>query len=477
MKSAIPENRAPFTLGEVARVTSGTLSAGAEASVEGVSTDSRGDLGGKLFIALAGERFDGHAFASAALRSGARAVLVEREIGDIGVPVVRVQSTLAALAALARHHRVRWGGKLVAIAGSAGKTTTRSATGVVLEALAPGAVHAVPGNLNNAIGVPMVLLGLTPEHRYAVVEIGTNALGEVKSLTDCARPDAAVLTVIGLEHTAGLGDLDGVEREEGSLFEGLPEHGSALGNADDLRVLRQLERAPARSKLRYGFAADADYRIVDRDSSIGGSRLTLRRPDRAELVVSTPLLGRPGAYALSAGVAAAEALSGATVSAEALERAFASAPMGEPGRLVPLSLRNGAVVLDDTYNSNPASLLSSVTTASEIAQARGGRLVLVLGEMRELGELSPRIHRESGEALVEWKAGKVIAVGGDARWLLEPFERAGAETAFCADARAAADLLVQERLSSGDVVLVKASRGVHAERIVAELVRVHGRAS
>lgn len=477
MKSTIPENSAAFSLGEIARLTGGTLSGAPSTGVRGVATDSRVDLRGKLFVALVGERFDGHVFASAALRSGACALLVERDLGDVGVPVVRVASTLQALGAIAAQHRLRWGGKLAAIAGSAGKTTTRSATGAVLDALAPGAVHVVPGNLNNAIGVPMVLLGLRPEQRYAVVEIGTNAVGEVRSLAAQARPDAAVLTVIGLEHTAGLGDLDGVEQEEGSLFQALAEDGIALGNADDARVVRQLERAPARIKLKYGFAEGAEYRVVERvRGAVGASRVRLRRPARPELVLSTPLLGKPGAYALAAGVAVAEALSGQTLDGAAIERALVHGSVGEPGRLVPVALANGAVVLDDTYNSNPASLTSSVTAAAEIARARGGRLLLVLGEMRELGEHSPRLHREAGESLVHCDAARVIAVGGDARWLLEPFAGASVQTEFALDADAAAALVTAEPLSSGDVVLVKASRGVHAERVVEELVRAHGSA-
>lgn len=476
MKSTIPENRARFSLAEVARITGGTLSGSGDAVVEGVATDSRVPIDGKLFVALTGERFDGHVYASAALRSGATALLVERDLGAPRVPTVRVASTLEALGKLGTAHRRRSGARVVAVAGSAGKTTTRSAIGAALEAAAPGRVHCVPGNLNNAVGVPLVLLALGEQHRFAVVEIGTNAPGEVLALARIAEPDAAVLTLIGLEHTAGLGDIDRIEAEEGSLYAALSAEGVAIGNGDDARVARQLGRAPASTKLRYGFGEGLEYRILERTpGELGPSRVRLARMGREELSVTVPWIGRPGAYAVAAAVAAAEAVTGVTLSAAELEAAFERNARAEPGRLVPLRLANDAVVLDDTYNSNPASLASSVAAAAEIARARGGRLLLVLGEMRELGEDSPRLHREAGEALVDAGAALVVAVGGDARWLLEPFERAHVATLFALDAQTAAPHVVRA-LAPRDVVLVKASRGVRAERVVEALLETYGSA-
>ena len=474
MKSAIPENRASFSLGEIAQVTEGVLSGSPEVIVTGLATDSRAPIPGKLFVALVGERFDGHAFTSAALRNGATALLVERELQSVSVPVVRVRSTLEALSALARQHRRRSRVKRVAGAGSAGKTTTRGAVAAALEAAAPGAVHFAEGNLNNAIGVPLVLLGIEPQHRYAVVEIGTNHTGEVGALVRIAEPDLSVLTLVGLEHTEGLGDLDAVEREEGSIFSYFSGTGIALGNGDDARVARQVERSSALHKLRYGFGPGLEYRIVERAvGELGPARVRLLRPDREELVADCPLLGRPGAYAFAAGVAAAESATGATLTAEALARGFSSRG-AEPGRLVPVPLANGAVVLDDTYNSNPASLESSLQAAAEVARARGGRLLLVLGEMRELGEASPSLHREAGAAIRASGAAELIGVSGDARWFLEPFESARTPAVFAADPDAALALLSNKLLSS-DVVLVKASRGVHAERIVSGLIAAYGR--
>ncbi len=478
MASAIPENQAPFTLGEIVEATHGELVGGSpETRVEGVASDTRAMLEGKLFVALPGDRFDGHAFVSAALRSGARALLVERDVGDVRAPVIRVASTYRALAELAAAHRRRWRGKLAAVAGSAGKTTTRAAIGAVLEAMQPGAVHQVAGNLNNRVGVPFVLLGLRPEQRVAVIEIGTNAPGEVAELTAIATPDVAVLTLIGLEHTEGLGSIDAIEVEEGAIFAGLARSATAIGNVDDERVRRNLAGAPCVRRIGFGFGDSADYRVVDRSASGAfGSRVTLRRPSGSELQFETALVGCAGVYALSAAVAAAEACVGRPIEAREMARALELLGGGEPGRLTPIELPNGMIVLDDSYNANPASLESSVAAAAEIARTNARRLVLVLGEMRELGDDSPRLHREAGNKLIDCGAAFVIGLAGDARWLIEPLVSAGIAGEFAEDVEVAQRLLL-ERTTSSDVVLIKASRGVRAERIVEGLKAAAGRSA
>ena len=468
MAGGLPENRARFTLGEVAAATSGVLSpaTAAEREVLGVQTDSRAALAGKLFVALSGERFDGHTFVSDAVKTGAAALLVEREVPDPGVPVVRVPSTLAALGALAGAHRGRFAGRLVGIAGSAGKTTTRSAVGALLELVAPGAVHQTHGNLNNAIGVPLVLLGLEAEHRFAVVEIGTNAPGEVALLTAMAAPDAGVLTLIGIEHSEGLGDLDGIEREEGALFAGLLAGGIALGNADDVRVARQLERAPGARRVRYGFAETAEIRCLARSTDALRQRLTIAVAGR-RLELELSLLGDAGVYAALAAVAVTHALGLELPDAPSISLALSRA--GEPGRLEVHELADGTVVLDDAYNSNPASALASLKTAAELARERRARLVVVLGEMRELGALSAREHTRVGEAVGQSGAAELVAVSGDARLFVAAAKSAGIAGEFAVDAEAAL-AAVRGRLRPGDVVLVKASRGVRCERVVAGLV-------
>jgi UDP-N-acetylmuramoyl-tripeptide--D-alanyl-D-alanine ligase len=422
---------------------------------------------GRLFVALTGEHFDGHAYVSKAVRGGAAAVLVEREVGDVGVPVVRVGSTLAALRDLAHAHRRRWGGTVVAVAGSAGKTTTRSAVAAVLSALYPGAVHHARGNLNNFVGVPLVLLGLAAEQKYAVVEIGTNAPGEVAALAACAAPNVGLLTLVALEHTQGLGDLDGVEREEAAIYQTLDPDGIAIGNFDDERVARVLAQARARRRYRYGFREGTDVRVIDRaPNGVESQRIKVQgRLGELDLVV--PLLGEAGAYAALAAITVGEVLMGKPLDGKVVSRALASA--GEEGRLKPHELDDGTIVLDDTYNANPASVLASARTAAEIAAVRGSGLVLVVGEMRELGALSVEEHARVGAALGTSGARALIGVGGDAIHYIDGANVTGIEAMFAEDALSGLEL-ARSRIRPGDVVLVKASRGVRAERIVSALL-------
>jgi UDP-N-acetylmuramoyl-tripeptide--D-alanyl-D-alanine ligase len=475
MASLIPANDARFSLDELVQATGATLRPGRGSSqgVVGVSTDSRAPLGGRLFVALRGERFDGHGFLVEAARGGARALLVEDEVPELDVPVLRVPSTLTALGALGRFHRRRWGGKVVCVGGAVGKTTTRSATTAVLAATG-ATVHSPRGNLNNQIGVPMVLLGLLPEHHFAVVEVGTNVTGEIGLLAAVAEPDAAVLTRIALEHSEGLGDLDAIEQEEGRLLAALRPGGVAATNADDQRCLRQLEQSPARTRLTYGTAADTSYRITLCET-LGprATRLRIERKGGSLLELTSPLLGLPGAYALCAGLALSEALLARSLTAGEIQRALESPSLGEPGRLTPLELADRSLVLDDTYNASPESVLSSVAVARELAERRQARLVLVLGEMRELGAESELAHAELGAVLYRSSPALVIAFGGHARLLADATDKRNIDTRFAPDAPAALELL-RELRRPGDVILVKASRGLRAERIVQGLTTPGG---
>ncbi len=477
MASLIPQNNAAFSLSQVALLSAGEH-IGPEAECVGVTTDSRSDVRGRLFVALRGERFDGHDYALQAAEQGAAGLLIERDVKGLSAPHVKVHSTTRALGELASAHRRRWGRRIIAVAGSAGKTTTRSAITALLAELMPGAVHFAAGNLNNLIGVPMVLLGLEPEHALGVVEIGTNAPGEIRTLSALAAPDLAVLTLIAIEHSQGLGDLDGVEREESEIWSGLSPEGLALGNADDERVTRLLDAIKPARALSYGYAASANYCLRRRAAnSLGGSRLTVQRrtpfaQDSIELEIS--LLGDAGAYAALAALAVAEWVSQAALDPERVSAGLKTA--GEPGRLTPFELADGTVVLDDSYNSNPASVGSSLATARALAHARSARLVLVLGQMLELGALAAQEHARVGELLSDSGAAILIAIGGDAELFLEPARRAGMDASFAETAERALGLLLT-RLEPKDVVLVKASRGVRAEGLVRGLMAAKGRAA
>jgi UDP-N-acetylmuramoyl-tripeptide--D-alanyl-D-alanine ligase len=482
MATPIPSNTARFTLAEILSATGGTHARGdADLVVDGVTTDSRGDASGKLFVALSGEHFDGHKFVGDAVRAGARALLVRRGAPvDASVPVVEVDDTLVALGALARLHRKRWGGTLVAIAGSAGKTTTSSAIAATLEAVAPGAVHSVPGNLNNRIGVPMVLFGLRPEHGVAVVEIGTNLRGEVRELTAIALPNIGVLTLIDVEHAEGIGSLDDIENEEGDLLRGLPKNGAAIANGDDERVVRQLVLANAKRKITYGTRGAVDYRIERREAvGLGGSRVAIDRPrgrSRETIHLEVPLIGLPGALAIAAAVAVADRVAARSVPTDRLSAALASRSFAAPGRLRPVELADHTVLLDDTYNANPASVRAAIATAREIADDRAARLVLVIGEMRELGADSEEQHLAVGRDVGASGAAVLVAVAGFAERFVAVAASFGVDAVFASDAERAVHGVLS-RVQPGDVVLVKASRGVHAERIVEALIAARGRAA
>lgn len=469
MASTIPVNQARFTRDELIEATGGRCGA-FDGEVSGVSSDSRGELTGGLFVALRGERFDGHAYAALAAQKGARVLLVDQDVGDVGTAaVLRVPSTLDALGQLGAYHRRRWGRRVAAVAGSVGKTTTRTALLCVASA-AGRAVACPPGNLNNRVGVPMVLLSLTHKDDLCVVELGTSLPGEIEKLTAIADPDVGVLTRISLEHSEGLGGLDAIEQEEGALLRGLRRNAAAVVNADDARCVRQLAGSGATRQLGYGFGGSSEappqYRILGQESlGGGGSRVRIERPGAALLDVRSPLLGAPGAYALTAALAAIETVLGRGLTGDEVEAALASSALGEPGRLSPLELPDKSLVLDDTYNSSPASVKSSVGVARQLADLRGGRLLLALGEMRELGSLSAQAHRDVGADIVAAHADFVVAFGGDAALFLEAPERAGQSVAFADDAPAALELLRTQR-APGDVILVKASRSLRAERIV-----------
>lgn len=475
MATPLPDNTVALSLPEIAAATSGEVVHVGADRVEGIATDTRADLRGKAFVALRGERFDAHDFLTDALQAGASCLIVDREVSfrPNGASVVRVASTLEALGALARHHRRRWGGKVIAVAGSAGKTTTRSAIEAALTALRPERVHATTGNLNNRIGLPLTLLAVHPQHEVCVLEVGTNQLGEVPALAAVCEPDVAVLTLVDLEHSEGLGDLDSIEQEEGALLQALSATGCAVGNGDDERVRRCVRQSPAGTRLLYGTSSEADYRIIARHP-VGhtGSRLEGTRPGDATIVeFECPLVGEPGALAAGAAWAVAEHVAGRGLDGQTLTSALADLKLA--GRLSRVVLGDGCLVLDDSYNSNPASVRKSIETAAELARLREGRLWLVLGEMRELGAATRVEHEKMGRVAAQSGASGLFVIGSLAEPAVVAASDGGLGATFCADAEEALAPLL-DRLRPKDVVLVKASRGVKAERVVESLIQARG---
>jgi UDP-N-acetylmuramoyl-tripeptide--D-alanyl-D-alanine ligase len=473
MATPIPQNTARFTPAEVARATGGTLVRDGR-PLAGVSTDTRTIAPGALYVALRGESFDGHRFLPQATAAGAGGVLIS-SAGDLPPTgaVIRVADTRAALGALARFHRDRWAvagnRRVVAVGGSAGKTTTTRAIAALLDVLRPGEVHTTPGNLNNDVGLPMTLLLLEEHHHLAVVEIGTSHRGEIVQLAAVARPEVGVLTLIAPEHTEGIGSLEDVADEEGDLFAALPPGGCAIGNGDDPRVAAQIGRTGAGRRILYGSGEGCTLRALSREPrGLAGSVVRISADGGDSVEYEVPLPGEAGASAALAALAAARALLDVTAPPEALREALLRVAAVRDGRFAVETLADGTVLLDDTYNSNTGSAKSSLLTARELADHLGRRLVLVLGEMREMGPLAAQEHEEVARAAVAAGPAALVAVNGEAERFAAAAAAAGIPAAFFQTGDEAIPHVL-ETVRPGDVALVKASRGVRLETVSSAL--------
>ena len=498
MATPIPTNRARFLLPEIALATQGTLVQRGPSSTEpavGVFSDSRAVTAGSVFVALHGEAHDGHRFVGAAVRSGARVVLVDRSArGNVELPaeasVVWVDDTLVAWGALARAHLVKWrtdsvDGRVVAITGSAGKTTTKELTAALLAEVAP--THFTAGNLNNRIGVPAVIFALEATHRFCVLEMGMSLPGELDAITDFAKPDVSVVVNVGVAHAEGVGGREGVMHEKGAVYRALGPDGIAIVNADDEYVRRAARKAGVRHIETFGrgntapasgtstSAADPPsgtwprsnaphYRLIERtpDAS-GGSRVVVSCAGR-DLTLSLPLPGEAAAIDLTAAIAAQEAASRELLSPEAIDRALASVRL--EGRGTVRVLADDVLVLDDSYNANPASMRSALATLAELAGPR--RRVAVLGEMKELGPLAEEEHAALGDAIAEAGVALAIGCGGLVGLALDRAKARGVDVVACASTGDAASGATQ-KVVRGDAVLVKGSRSTTTERVVSAL--------
>jgi UDP-N-acetylmuramoyl-tripeptide--D-alanyl-D-alanine ligase len=445
----------------------------AEREVSGYSIDSRTAREGNLFFAVRGERLDGHAYVSAALEKGALAAVVDTPVAVDADRLLTVGDTLGALQGLAKRVLAEWDGTTVAITGSAGKTTTKELTARVLSAAGP--THKSAGNLNNWYGLPLSILEMFSDGRaasdfeYAVLEMGMSMSGEIRRLTEIAPPKIGVVTLVAPAHAEFFEDgIEGIARAKAELVEGIVSGGVAVLNADDERVSRM---ATLRSDVRtMTFGLDGERDVTARDvatEGLSGSRFRLVTPS-GDADVSLPLVGRHNLMnaLAAAGVGVALGLAPGLV-AEALAGAAPAKMRGEVVRLA-----NGAVVIDDSYNSNPRALREMI--AALRALPGGGRRIVVAGEMLQLGAESSELHRDAGRLAAEG-VDVLIGVRGDARHLVEGAKEAGiAEAVFVETPEEAAERL-EGALGPGDVVLVKGSRGVATDRAVAALVRAIGR--
>ncbi len=473
MATPIPSNRAAFTLEEIVEATRGSLidrRREAMREVVGLFTDSRAIVAGSAFVALEGETHDGHAFLDKALENRAHLLIVERGRAPETdrAAVLEVDDTLVAWGDLALAHLTKWRARsvdpsVVAITGSAGKTTTKELTAALLAVCAP--THFTAGNLNNRIGVPAVVFALTEVHTFAVLEMGMSLPGELDAITSFAKPDVSIVTNVGVAHAEGVGGREGVMHEKGALFRALDHEGVAIINADDEFVVRAAAATKVRRKETFGRSEKAHYRLVSREPKGIGSRVVLSCAGRT-LELDVPFAGEVVVLDLCAAIAAQEAASRQLLSSDQIARALTKVDLA--GRSKVRRLENDLLLLDDTYNANPASMRAALATLGEIGKGR--RLVAVLGEMKELGELTKEEHIALGDSIAEANVKLAIGVGGAMEQAIDRAGERGVETVrFASDAAGAVELVCPE-IRPGDAILVKGSRSVGTEKVVAAIV-------
>ena len=455
---------------EAAQATGGKVVVGEDQRVfVGVSTDSRTIGSGELFVALRGENYDGHDYVMAALGRGAAAAMVEAAWVDkhpelaSGLPLLVTADTRLALGNLARVWRGRFALPMIGITGSNGKTTVKEMCAAILrqQASADGfdpqlAVLATLGNLNNDIGLPLMLLRLRLVHRAAVIEMGMNHPGEIAYLTDIARPTVAVINNAQRAHLAGLGGLTEVARAKGEIFAGLRDAGTAVINADDPHAALWREMAGSHPVVGFGLNEAAEVSGKYTAHAFGGALQLVTPRGTAEVLLKVP--GRHNAMNALAAAAATLAL-GVDLAAVV---AGLSGYGGVKGRLQSLPAQNGAALLDDSYNANP----DSVCAAIDVLAALPGKKILVLGEMGEVGEAAAQIHDEIGGYAKSMGLDRLLALGEHAATAARNFGAGGAHfKSMAALIEALRPLLDRET-----TVLVKGSRFMQMERVVQAIV-------
>ncbi|MFG2309506.1 UDP-N-acetylmuramoyl-tripeptide--D-alanyl-D-alanine ligase [Streptomyces sp. NPDC048566] len=427
-----------------------------------VVRDSREVEPGSLFVAFVGERADGHDFAEAVVGAGAVAVLGSR---PVGVPAIVVDDVQAALGALARHVVERLGATLVALTGSAGKTSTKDLIAQVLRTKAPTVF--TPGSLNNEIGLPLTALSATDETRFLVLEMGARGIGHIRYLTGLTPPRIGLVLNVGSAHIGEFGGREQIAQAKGEMVEGLPEDGAAILNADDPLVRAMASRTKARVLL-FGESDEADVRAENvRLTENGQPAFSLRTPSGCSDVT----MRLYGEHHVSNALAAAAVAHELGMSADEIARALSEAGSLSRWRMEVTERPDGVTIVNDAYNANPESMRAALRALASMGKGR--RTWAVLGQMAELGDEALAEHDAVGRLAVRLNVGKLVAVGGrEASWLqLGAYNEGswGEESVHVSDAQAAVDLLRSE-LRPGDVVLVKASRSVGLERVALALL-------
>jgi UDP-N-acetylmuramoyl-tripeptide--D-alanyl-D-alanine ligase len=421
-----------------------------DVNFSGITTDSRQVSPGMLFAALPGDTFDGHDYIKQAEDSGAVAVLVCRQV-ETGLPVLQVTNVLTALGTLARYWREQNPARVVGITGSNGKTTVKEMIASILRQ--QGAVLATDGNFNNELGLPLTIFRLEPSHDYAVLEMGASNPGDIAYLADIARPEVGLITNIGPAHLEGFINEEGVARAKGELYVALPENGAAIINADEPWV--ELWQSINMAGTVYYFGGEgADFIRASKDNDGENNDEVVMRTPVGEFSFHLPL---PGAHNLSNAMAA-------TAVCLALDVPLTDIKIGleavkpVPGRLSLKQSKSGWTVIDDTYNANPASLYAAL----QVLPTQSGEPWLVLGDMKELGSDSRKMHAELGDAARSLGVKRLFAVGDASEATVDAF----GDKAVHFSSREGLIEALRSQLKPGVSCLVKGSRSMGMEHVV-----------
>lgn len=443
------------TLSELEKTLGGRL-VGPDATFHGVSTDTRRIQAGDLYVTLRGERFDGNAFIRHAGENGAAGAVVERPDGNVPMGQLQVDDGLSALGQLGRMSREASGARFLAITGSQGKTTVKEMAGAICRS--QDATLVTQGNLNNAIGVPLTLLKLEEAHRFAVIELGASAVGEIAGTVALVQPDVALINNAAATHVEGFGSLDGVVEGKGEIIDGVRSGGAVVLNADDPAFPRWQSRAAGRRIVTFSLH-DADADFLARDVELGGttSRFVLRTPDGEREV----RLKLPGHHNVANALAAAALCHCAGIDDEAIARGLETVrPV--TGRLDTLSGVNGSLLLDDSYNASPASFRAAVDVLVALAASERRQAVVVTGVMAELGEEAADLHRQAGAYARSRGVDALWALGLHSNHWCEGFG-AGART-FTSHEELVSH--AEQAVDDHHAILVKGSRSAAMDRII-----------
>jgi UDP-N-acetylmuramoyl-tripeptide--D-alanyl-D-alanine ligase len=454
----------PRRLSDVARAVEGARE-GDDVEVRSVSTDSRAISAGSLFVALPGERTDGHRFVEAAFARGAAAALVGDRGGDdahVPGPRVRVGSTGEALMRLAADERRSMGATVVGITGANGKTSTKDLAEAV--ARTRFRVHASPGSFNNEVGLPLTLLGAAPDTEVLIAEMGARRLGDAKLLSGIARPDVVVVTNVGVAHMEVFGSWASIVEASAEPVDALGPQGLAILNADDPVVIGYADRCPGRVTT-FGTRPSADVSAHDVSLAPNGEASFLLAADGSAVRVGLAVVGE---HMVSNALAAAAVGRELGISLDDAALALAAAGVSR-WRMETFTTDSGVRVLNDAYNANPESTAAALRTARWMAGR--SRLLAVLGEMAELGPISAEEHDRVGELAARVGVDRLITVGEAARATARAALREGMEPGDVASYDTAADALTDVRTSarSGDLVLCKGSRVAGLETLAEAL--------